>query len=171
MTAMSTEDDDDDFFGGTEEEEKEYLFHETIERGNHREDGVGSSTTRQRPPTTHCGLSRAETAATAKQYQAIGYHETFEESRDCCLQEGFDKGYRDSFDIAVQIGEKVGRALASLRLRHDSDPATQAMERSMFELTHRYLTSEEFNNVDNTNGLNELNVELESIESGFQGLP
>lgn len=60
--------------------------------------------------------SEKESAAEAERLKVAGYHDTFEDSHNSALQDGFNAGYTDSFDTAVSIGRLLGRLVAHNKL-------------------------------------------------------
>jgi hypothetical protein len=74
-------------------------------------------------------LAIRETAALERQHWSLGYHETYAESEEAALQEGFENGYRDTYDVATCLGELLGQYAANIGF--DSTlPATQHKHRS-----------------------------------------
>jgi hypothetical protein len=74
-------------------------------------------------------LAMRETAALERQHWSLGYHETYAESEEAALQEGFENGYRDTYDVATCLGELLGQYAANIGF--DSTlPATQHKHRS-----------------------------------------
>lgn len=55
------------------------------------------------------GLAAAESTASANRHRLLGYHESYDQSKEVRLQEGFEDGFRKSFDTAVRIGSLLGR--------------------------------------------------------------
>jgi hypothetical protein len=61
-------------------------------------------------------LAIRETAAMERHHWTLGYHETYTESEEASLQEGFEEGYRDTYDVATCLGEMLGQHAASIGL-------------------------------------------------------
>ena len=55
-------------------------------------------------------LSEFESRAQGQQFHNLGYLEAMEESKDQMLQEGFQDGYQNVFDVSVKIGELLAEA-------------------------------------------------------------
>lgn len=57
-------------------------------------------------------MAQHETHAREEQYRNIGYLEAFESSKEVRLQEGFEDGYREVYDVALRVGELLGVVVA-----------------------------------------------------------
>jgi hypothetical protein len=95
---------EDDFFGADGDDD--YMAHDGEAR---RCDDtlVGHSSN---------GLALHEAAAVEERYRVLGYHETYESSREATLQDGFIHGYTDTFPIALNIGRLLGQAAIAQKL-------------------------------------------------------
>jgi hypothetical protein len=103
-TRSSQATDEDDFFGTDDD-------HDSVQR--------------QHCPDGHHlweGLAVKEYAAVEERYKTLGYHETYESSQESTLQDGFTKGYCESFDTAIRIGSLLGQAAASKLLQQKLQP-------------------------------------------------
>ena len=69
------------------------------------------------------GLAVAELSATAERFRTLGYHETYERTKDIRLQEGFEAGFRENFDVAMRVGELLGRAAMQAKVETPSNDA------------------------------------------------
>jgi hypothetical protein len=88
---------DDEFFGSDERDNCNEMVNESI--------AVLDASSGE--------LATRETAAIERQYFAIGYHETFDDSHDASLQHGFNDGYRENYDTAVYLGRLLGHYATS----------------------------------------------------------
>lgn len=81
----------------------------------------------------YSGFETAEAAAMGKQYRTLGFHEAFEEHKDTLLQEGFESGFRENFDIAQRIGQTLGeimtRAISNKSADQDQGLQNQAISK------------------------------------------
>lgn len=104
---MRPKQDDDEFFGDQEEPE--------VSRQT-QDDGP------EMPSLDE--LTLRDSRATKEQFRNIGYHQAYEEAKDARLQQGFEKGYRDCFEEALQIGEILGQATSPLntKISEGDDP-------------------------------------------------
>ena len=145
--------EEDEFFGSPDEE---------------------PSYTRRRCEDGHeldSGLLVAESSATAQRFRNIGFHETYDQSKELKLQEGFEAGYRDSFELSTKIGELLGKAAMeaklSEKLQNTNVAARQVSERVHMraaQIIHervRTIVSEE-----NDNGIED----LKQLERDLKGL-
>jgi hypothetical protein len=78
-------------------------------------DGVARCDTHKSDPFTN-GLAFHEAAAVEERYRTLGYHETYESSREATLQGGFTHGYTQTFPIALNIGRLLGQAAIAQKL-------------------------------------------------------
>jgi len=62
------------------------------------------------------GLAIAEASAATEHFRKLGYHEAYDATKDERIQEGFDKGYKDAFEVSSRIGESLGRATMQSKL-------------------------------------------------------
>lgn len=95
MALWTRSQEEDDFFGKDESDDAD----ESVRRCLDGYDGTN-------------GLAAQEQAALEEQYRTLGYHETYETSQEETMQEGFITGYKETFDIALNIGTLLGQAAA-----------------------------------------------------------
>ena len=89
-------------------------------------------------------LSNRERAATERQHFAIGYHETYDDSYEASLQNGFDDGYCSNYDTALHLGQILGqfaiRVESSKKFRENDGsygPRHATTENKLTEISHR----------------------------------
>ena len=58
----------------------------------------------------HDGLPEFDCRAIEQQNRSLGFLEAFEASKEDMLQEGFESGYQQTFDVSVTIGELLAEA-------------------------------------------------------------
>jgi hypothetical protein len=92
---------EDDFFGADGDDEMAH-------------DGEARSDTRVSDSSN--GLAFHEAAAVEQRYRTLGYHETYESSREATLQDGFFRGYTQTFPAALNIGRLLGQAAIAQKL-------------------------------------------------------
>src|SRR3569832_1485753 len=74
----------------------------------------------------HSGLHRAEETAEQQRYRILGYHEAYDQTKEDRLQDGFEAGYRDTYDVSCSIGELVGKVVIESKLAElRRDPSSQ----------------------------------------------
>ena len=155
MALWKSQDDDDDFFGGQDEG-----------TGQRRcEDGH----------ELHSGLAVAESAATAQRFRNLGYHESYDESKEVNLQKGFEEGYRNSFGVSMRIGQLLGNAAmeAALSIQNPSSGNNCVTEEQQdpihiqaARLVRQHLTKTEEAPSDGNGEMND----LEKLESELNSL-
>ena len=59
-------------------------------------------------PLAHGSLPKHESQAQEENYRNIGYHEAYDENKEIKLQEGFEAGYRETFEDARKLGALLG---------------------------------------------------------------
>lgn len=128
--ALWKKDKDDEFFGDLSEESEKLV--------NPKEERERDS------------LLAAESAAAQERFRIIGYHEAYDKTKDEKLQEGFEAGYRESFDTAYRIGEMLGSATATTAHRNPKS----TLDSSCIETAR--LVREALMNVDRDTNLEEL---------------
>lgn len=109
--------------------------------------------TEERNTSLDC-LQVAESTAIERQFRNLGFHEAFEEYKDSLLQEGFEAGYRETFEAAVRLGHLLGKVTAKAKL--PSHPSTTPDETYLqaARLTRQVITQ--------TDGLT--NASLQDLE-------
>jgi hypothetical protein len=123
-------DDDDDFFGSQQDDT----------------DDFGA-------------LAQHETLAKERDLAAIGYFESYDENKDERLQDGFEAGYRQTFDVSTRIGEIFGQMIAHAEFE-DNDKALEQSSRISQRL-HDFLTAFQ-------NGANDPNVNVMESIAGLE---
>jgi flagellar biosynthesis/type III secretory pathway protein FliH len=63
------------------------------------------------------GLSERESRAQEEKFRNMGFLEALEDSKEEQLQQGFEDGYQQTFDLSVEVGE----LLAEAALQGDTD--------------------------------------------------
>jgi len=104
-------DDDDDI--DKEEEEPGDEFFGNQENADdhdhdHEEDEFGA-------------LGRHETRAHRRDVAALGYVESYDDTKEVRLQEGFEAGYRQTFDASLRVGDLFGQWMARAELLDDNN--------------------------------------------------
>ena len=90
------EDDDDDFFGSGDDD---------------GDDG--------------CRLAEQESKAISTQLSNVAYLDAFEETKESRLQEGFESGYRDVFELALRLGCRLGELSAESKFQESLQGSNQ----------------------------------------------
>lgn len=72
---------------------------------------------------SHSGLQAADSKAEQERFRTLGYHETYDTSKEERLQAGFQDGYLSTYEDAHRIGELMGRVI--MKSKVDSSPAKQ----------------------------------------------
>ena len=57
------------------------------------------------------GLAEFDCRANEQQNRSLGFLEAFEASKEDMLQEGFESGYQQTFEVSVTIGELLAEAV------------------------------------------------------------
>jgi flagellar biosynthesis/type III secretory pathway protein FliH len=160
MAQWTVQDDNDEFFGLAHDDNDEH--HDNL-LGDAKEESLHLLTTD--------GLAKHENRATEERYRNMGYLEAFEASKEARLQDGFEAGYRDAFELAMRIGDRFGKAAAQSRLLRDPVDAKsrvaaatviERMAQSIRSVLERIELSEE-------KGEAEVH-ELEKVESQLQDI-
>ena len=73
-------------------------------------------------------LAEADDSAQRERQKTHGFHETFAASEEAALQEGFEKGYRETFDLAHQIGRNLGIITLHEKFSEEKQTLTAASE-------------------------------------------
>ena len=87
----------------------------------------------------HSGLAVAESSATAVRYRNIGYHETFEASKEEKLQNGFESGYCENIDVARRIGELLGEITMKAKLKDGDDGTQGSCHLTSLQIAHDFF--------------------------------
>jgi hypothetical protein len=153
MALLKSDEDDDDFFGP--QQDAGY--------------GSGPLLCEDGPDS---GLAAAEFAATADRFRILGYHETYDASKDVNLQAGFEEGYRQNYEVSLKIGESLGKASMSAKLsgkNNKSANCTPSIEPSYMQaarLTRRHLTKSTAAENDNSSiNMKKLETEVTALLS------
>ena len=96
-------------------------------------------------------LAQHETLAKERDLAAIGYFESYDENKDERLQDGFEAGYRQAFDISMRIGEVFGQMIAHAEFEDDDTALEQSS--GISQRLHHFLTAFQ-------NGANDPNVNV-----------
>ena len=107
------------------------------------------------------GLAVAESSATNERFRNLGYHEAYDATKDVRLQEGFDNGYKDAYEVSSRIGELLGRAMIQSKLGKgkNKDRISNAAK-----LIRSVLTDVERDNEDSIKTCKDLEVLEQSIK-------
>ena len=79
------------------------------------------------------GLGQHESTARGQELRAIGYFESYDETKETLLQEGFEAGYREIYDAALRLGVLFGKLSAETHLsdgRNESLPDSKSSQYS-----------------------------------------
>jgi hypothetical protein len=138
--------DDDEFFGNQEEDDDE----------------VHTSS------SYYGGLGDQERLARENEMKNIGYFEAHEETKEQRLQEGFEAGYRETFDAATRVGQLLGQATARARLNnnpeqeeHEARQMAMARRVREFSIQFEARPKDEPRNSNASQELEDLEVELQ----------
>ena len=101
------------------------------------------------------GLLTAESRAVEERFQKLGYHEAYDAAKEERLQDGFEAGYKETFEISKEIGVLLGRAVMGSKMAVKGDgnqttPATNPLEQEqkIEELIRERLTAPHFETSD-----------------------
>ena len=61
-------------------------------------------------------LCQHENLAKGNEFQTLGYFESYDETNEILLQEGFETGYRQTFEAALRLGKHFGKLSAQNEL-------------------------------------------------------
>jgi hypothetical protein len=77
--------------------------------------------------------------------KTIGYFESYDETKDILLQEGFEAGYRETYDAALRVGKLFGKLSAETQLLSGKTTESESKQSSeAARRLHEFLT--EFQN-------------------------
>ena len=97
------EEEDDDFFGSGD--------------GDDDDDG-----------NERCLLAEQESKAISAQLSNVAYLDAFEDTKESRLQEGFESGYRDVFELALRLGCRLGGLSAESKFQElQRDPSQNSV--------------------------------------------
>jgi hypothetical protein len=108
------------------------------------------------------GLETHEDRAKEEEYRNIGYLEAFETNKEARLQEGFEAGYRETFDAALRIGELLGQSTFPSKLSNNVQ--TEATATSTARYVRDFLERYETTATSTSNAT----TELEQLERGVK---
>lgn len=123
-------------------------------------------------------MAEKESNAAGRNLQTIAYLDAFDEHKERRLQEGFEVGYRDVHDLAVQLGERLGQISASAKLqeallnRTENGSKNRAAHAIATDVARRYrvvmgeINKGEVLNASVKEKLLELEAEINRITSG-----
>jgi hypothetical protein len=138
--------DEDEFFGDQEE----------------NDDNVHTSSS-----SYYGRLGDQEVLARENEMKNIGYLEAHEETKEQRLQEGFEAGYRETFDAAMRVGKLLGQATARARLHQEQQEENDAWQVAMarrvreFSIQFEARPKDEPRNMNASQELEDLEVELQ----------
>mmetsp|Transcript_26541 Transcript_26541/g.72940 ORF Transcript_26541/g.72940 Transcript_26541/m.72940 type:complete len:174 (+) Transcript_26541:181-702(+) len=151
------DDDDDEFFGSQEDD--------------FQPDGTAA------PFREFGNMSRHEIHAKHNELKNIGFLEAYDESKESRLQEGFERGFLDSFEAGKAIGSILGRATTrQIICEKDArgkpkDPVSSeggGASRStagIAALIHDYFATEFQKDLDSNNGIKGLETLVSKAEN------
>jgi hypothetical protein len=153
----NVEDDEDDFFGNQDDDDDEPVEHDEQE---HYGNEFGA-------------LAEREHQARGTELRTIAYVESYDETKEARLQDGFEAGYQETFDVATRIGVLLGKATAATKtklLNHepvslsssDDDSAPTAARQ-----VRAFLTKFEARPKEETSDAKQ---ELENLEEDVKGI-
>ena len=123
--------EEDEFFGNQEEDDDE----------NHGGNDFGA-------------LGRHESRAKDRDLAAIGYFESYDETKDSRIQEGFEAGYRQTFDASLRVGELFGQWMAQAEFLDDDDDdnheAVKQQSSTLSRRLHEFLVAFQSGSIDPT---------------------
>lgn len=61
-------------------------------------------------------MAERDTRAIETRFQNIAYLDAWEETKEIRLQQGFDAGYQDVYEVAGRLGEQLGRLVAKAKM-------------------------------------------------------
>jgi hypothetical protein len=117
-------------------------------------------------------LGERERLARQNELKTVGYMESYDESKETRLQEGFQTGYRETFDVALRIGKLLGQATARAQLEQTQssssvdDDATSSQTAAKH--VRDFLTKSEQEQRNKEEDLPEAKTELEDLEKDLQ---
>lgn len=129
------DDDDDEFFGNQEEDDDEF----------------------------YGGLSKHELQSKDEEMKNIAYFQSYDQTSETKIQEGFEAGYQETFDSAFRIGLLLGELATSEKLKQDN--TTDATQSSSLEASRQirtFVTS--FQERANNKTIDDAKSELENFE-------
>lgn len=66
-------------------------------------------------------LADRESRAKEEELKKIAYVEGYDDNKETRLQEGFEAGYKETFEAAMRIGEFLGKSRARTKFSADAD--------------------------------------------------
>jgi hypothetical protein len=114
------DDDDDEFFGSQEDDDA---------------CGTGGN--------GYGALGQHETLAKDRDLATIGYFESYDETKEERVQEGFEAGYQQTFEASRRVGELFGQCMAHAEFSHNNHNK-EAVKRQSLRISrhlHEFLTA------------------------------
>jgi hypothetical protein len=116
-------------------------------------------------------LGEREHLARQNELKTVGYVESYDETKETRLQEGFQMGYRETFDVALRIGQLLGQATFRARLEQtqsnsSEDDATSSSQTAAKQVRDFLTKSEQPRNKEEA--LRDAKTELEDLEKDLQ---
>ena len=85
-------------------------------------------------------LGHHEILAKNRELQTIGYMQSFDETKEIRLQQGFEGGYRDTYTVSKALGEAFGKLVTEAEfLGNQQEDGTTTSPELSFRL-HEFLT-------------------------------
>lgn len=125
-------------------------------------------------------LGEREHLARQNELHNVGYLESYEEHKETRLQEGFQTGYKESFEASLRIGKLLGQTTAPAQLLLQSPPSstTASSDANTFtssqnagKRVYDFLRTLDENKEQTTEGGNpcrDAQTELEDLEKELQ---
>lgn len=108
-------------------------------------------------------LTRQDHLAKEHELKTIGYFESYDDTKEERLQEGFEAGYKETFGVASRIGELYGQMIIDSELEKDD----QAKEKSRVtsQRLHDFLKKiQNGQTEDSSSGTTSVKESLELLE-------
>ena len=112
-----------------------------------------------------------EDLARQQELKTIGYLESYDEAKETRLQEGFQAGYQETFDLAVRIGALLGEATTRQRLQQkalglEADEMKNSPSSLVSKKVHSFLKEhdqDDSKSQDVKEGLKNLDQEIQQL--------
>eukprot|EP00980_Cylindrotheca_fusiformis_P009877 scaffold2186_cov113-Cylindrotheca_fusiformis.AAC.5 len=116
------------------------------------------------------GLSKYELQSKEEEMKKIAFLQSYDETSESKVQEGFEAGYQETFDSAFRIGTLLGEMVTAEKFKVDSGSGSQ-IEKSTPPVqasrkVRRFVTS--FQERANNKEIDDGKLELETFEQELQ---
>ncbi|KAG7345810.1 methylase [Nitzschia inconspicua] len=183
------DDDSEDEFFGFHDSDKNNNNHDEVEE-EHEEDHTNdlfasspSSSFNHNNANNDDTMIDRQRRSKEQELRMAGYHQAFDEYQDTSLQEGFERGVYETFDIAIRIGKLLGYATTQQMLVMKStsdqvdsskvDEATTVIRdffSKQFQKEETLLSTNDSNKNNSNNKNNNCTVQLERLEQTLQAI-